>query len=159
MSYILALLKDPNVPGNKVGHVKTPGPLNGTCAGTGEELTYQPTFYEVIEVAKDLNAAREAGWFKVAPEPVRLEPKPEVQKYEQPIKKPAEKKPENCPECGGNRKGRGYQHKDGCKLDSRNNIAKSKEKCPECGGLKRGRGFSHTPTCKLSVKKTVRRRS
>lgn len=161
IKHIFARFNDSMVLGGKVGMVVTPGPEIGTCEGTGEELSYRPDcLYEVLGVAKDLNAARAAGWFdrpvEMTPDPI---PEPQVVVKEEDTEgkadfpKPA-RRDELCPECGGPRRGRGYAHKDGCSKDSRRmqQQNRSNETCPECGGMKRGRGFSHKPGCSKSCK-------
>lgn len=155
--FIFAKLDDPMVHGGKVGLLETPGPETGICEATGETVSYESDkFYEVLGVAKDLDAARNAGWFI----PFAPDPKPEVVEEKKPqasrpsLARGLKQKDEFCPECGGRRRGRGYAHEDGCSKDSRRiqQENRSDETCPECGGSKRGRGFSHKPGCSKSCK-------
>lgn len=169
LKLILAKLNDPMVPGGKIGHIRTPGPLTGVCAGTGETLTYEPDrLYDILEVAKNWAAAKVAGWVRRPPERVVQPATPHVTDTSDAdipgdvVKAssvavatiaPAPSKPKVCPECKGQRRGRGYAHAEGCSQDSRNTVVhydKDKAVCPECKGTRRGRGFAHRDGCKLS---------
>ncbi len=59
---------------------------------------------------------------------------------------------EECEECGGLRKGKGWSHNEGCSLDTRPKGPKNF--CPQCNGPARGRGFIHAASCNKNTKKT-----
>jgi hypothetical protein len=147
---IYARLDDPKVQGGVIGLLSSPGPEKGTCEGTGEDISYCPhPFHPVLAVAKDMDAARIAGWFERIQDERILPVTAEDKSLESPTPAIVVVKADTCSECGGPRRGRGYTHKEGCSLNSRASASKSNEVCSGCGGPRRGRGYTHKKGCRL----------
>lgn len=156
-------IHNPNLPTRRVGVSFANGKQTGNCAGCGKLITYSDQCDgTVMDVACNDTCAREAGWFDFVTKEVAAmshQPSTLASKY-------VPKTPPKCEKCGGERRGRGFNHKDDCPLTPANIVRQKsiekralRAKCEKCGGERRGKGFSHKTDCPLSTVNIIKQRS
>lgn len=160
---IYAAVRDPMLNFPKI-EIPRPGHDQCKCVGCSATVEYskKSVVYEVIGIACSYECSDSLNIpipHYVA-KPVLdkdLDIDTEVDAPELESSKVEVSKPISCPECNGQKMGRGYSHTDNCSLSTKGKTMQSlsdkteKEKCSACGGERRGRGFAHKGNCPEST--------
>ena len=165
---IFAHSADPKVLDGKFITVTAGGEENMACGNCGKIVDFTPNAIDDVDSIACSNSCADILYFaperQKAKEKRMQEAKDRIESDalaaeaiaagETPAVKPSEL-PENCSECNGPKRGRGYTHTDGCSLSK--GVVKDPNKvvatCPACGGPAKGRGFTHKSGCSDVAKK------